>query len=99
MRKLAAADGVWALARLTFLVLILSLGFVSIEPTRSRASSASVNAEPPLLSIMQQELDRAIAALGKADPAAYFVSYSVTEVAGSAIVANNGAIQLLLHDR
>jgi predicted Zn-dependent protease len=77
------------LTKVIFLILFLSLGFVSFTPSHSQASAS---AEPPLLSIMQQELDRAMAALGKADPPAYFVSYSVTEVVGSAIIANNGAI-------
>jgi predicted Zn-dependent protease len=92
LRKFAAVNWVPALARLTLIILFLGAGFISLEPARSRASAANTNAEPPLLSIMQQELDRAMAALGKADPAAYFVSYSVTEVSGEAIVANNGAI-------
>jgi predicted Zn-dependent protease len=81
------------LTKLTFLILFLGIAFVSVEPDGSRASgNVSADPEPPLLAIMQQELDRAMAALGKADPAAYFLSYSVTEVNGSAIIANNGAI-------
>ena len=92
MRKFASFNWVRPLSRFTLLILFLSVGFISIEPAHSHARSANANPEPPLLSIMQQELDRAMAALGKADPAAYFVSYSVTEVVGSAIIANNGAI-------
>jgi predicted Zn-dependent protease len=41
---------------------------------------------------MQHELDRAMSSLGKADPAAYFISYSVDEEFGKVIVASNGAI-------
>jgi len=90
VQKIAAVKWVRALARLTFLALFLSTAFISIEPVGSRA--AAPGAEPPLLAIMQRELDRATAALGKADPPAYFLSYSVTDVVGSAIVASNGAI-------
>jgi predicted Zn-dependent protease len=41
---------------------------------------------------MQQELGRAMSSLGKADPAPYFISYSVDEEFGRVIVASNGAI-------
>jgi TldD protein len=92
VRKFSSFNWAHPLSRFTFLILFLSVGLVSLEPTRSRARSANANPEPPLLSIMQQELDRAMAALGKADPAAYFVSYSVTELVSSAIIASNGAI-------
>jgi len=41
---------------------------------------------------MQQELDRAMSTLSKADPAPYFISYSVSDEAGGVIIASNGAI-------
>jgi len=91
VRKFTAFNGSRPLAKLTLLILFLSLGFLSVKLPPSRASE-NPNPEPALLSIMQQELDRAMTALGKTDPAAYFVSYSVTEVVGSAIIASNGAI-------
>ena len=92
MCKFSSFNWVDPLSRFTFLILFLSVGLISLEPAHSRARSANANPEPPLLSIMQQELDRAMAALGKADPAAYFVSYSITELSSSAIIASNGAI-------
>lgn len=91
MRKFTAFNGFRPLTKVSLLLLFLSVGFISFKAPQSHAS-ANADAEPPLLSIMQLELDRAMRALGKADPAAYFVSYSVTEVIGSAIIANNGAI-------
>lgn len=100
MRKFTAFNLMRPLTKFIFLILFLSLGLISFSPAHSHAS-ANANAEPPLLSIMQQELDRAMATLSKADPAAYFVSYSVTEVFGSVIIANNGAIMSALgrHER
>jgi predicted Zn-dependent protease len=91
VRKFASVNFFGRFTRLAFLLLFLSFCFLSLEPAHSRAA-ANAAGEPPLLAIMQQELERAMAALGKADPAVYFVSYSVTDVVGSAIVSNNGAI-------
>jgi len=41
---------------------------------------------------LQQELDRAMSTLSKANPAPYFISYSVSEELGGVIVGSNGAI-------
>jgi TldD protein len=50
---------------------------------------------------MQQELERAMTSLGKADPAPYFISYSVDEQFGKVIIGSNGAIvaNLSRHER
>src|SRR5689334_13888582 len=48
--------------------------------------------DPVLLKTMQQELDRAMTSLAKADPAPYFISYSVTDESGAVIMASNGAL-------
>ncbi|HKD82551.1 MAG TPA: metallopeptidase TldD-related protein [Candidatus Angelobacter sp.] len=45
-----------------------------------------------LLNTMQQELDRAMTSLSKADPAPYFISYAVTEESGAVVMASNGAL-------
>lgn len=45
-----------------------------------------------LMRTMQQELDRAMTSLSKADPAPYFISYSVNEESGGIIMASNGAL-------
>lgn len=50
------------------------------------------NGDPVLLRTLQQELDRAMTSLSKAEPAPYFISYSASEVSGGAIIASNGAI-------
>jgi predicted Zn-dependent protease len=50
---------------------------------------------------MQQELDRAMTSLGKADPAPYFISYAVNEESGAVIMASNGSLvaNVKRHDR
>lgn len=71
-------------------VLIFLLPVVS---SFSPAQSTQItNADPVLLRTMQQELDRAMTSLSKADPAPYFISYSVDEETGRVIVASNGGI-------
>ena len=55
-------------------------------------SSSAISADPVLLKTMQQELDRAMTSLSKADPAPYFISYSVDEESGKFIIASNGAL-------
>jgi TldD protein len=54
-----------------------------------------------LMRTLQQEMDRAISSLSKADPAPYYISYSVNEESGSVIIASNGAIVASMgrHDR
>ena len=55
-------------------------------------SDSATSADPVLLKTMQQELDRAMTSLSKADPAPYFISYSVDEESGKFIIASNGAL-------
>ncbi len=45
-----------------------------------------------LLQTMRRELERAKTSLAKADPAPYFLSYSVSDGSGTAIVATSGSI-------
>jgi TldD protein len=64
--------------------------------------TATVGAtDPVLLNTMQQELDRAMTSLGKADPAPYFISYAVNEESGAVIMASNGSLvaNVKRHDR
>ncbi|MFZ0883582.1 MAG: metallopeptidase TldD-related protein [Candidatus Acidiferrales bacterium] len=48
--------------------------------------------ESALLATMQRELQRATTSLAKTNPAPYYLSYAVTDVNGSAVVASNGAV-------
>ncbi|MGA8405680.1 MAG: metallopeptidase TldD-related protein [Candidatus Acidiferrales bacterium] len=41
---------------------------------------------------MQRELQRATTSLAKTDPAPYYLSYAVTDVNGTAIIASNGGV-------
>ena len=75
--------------RFSFLAVFLAL---LVLPTEGKQSSQTKNPDPVLLQAMDQELGRAMSSLGKADPAAYFISYSVDEQFGRIIVASNGAI-------
>jgi predicted Zn-dependent protease len=58
----------------------------------SAQATSSGNGDPVVMRTMQQELDRAMTSLGKADPAAYFISYSVDDRTDSVIVGSQGAI-------
>ncbi len=64
-------------------------------------SATPGSADPQLLKTMQQELDRAMSSLSKADPAPYFISYSVNEEFGTVIMASSGALvaNMNRHDR
>ena len=72
-----------------FLVLLLA---ALIAPFAPAQSNQSTNPDPVLLKTMEQELGRAMNSLSKSDPAAYFISYLVSEESGRVIVASNGAI-------
>jgi predicted Zn-dependent protease len=69
--------------------LILATFFVSAALGQSSQSS---NPNPVLLKTLQQELERAMSSLSKADPPPYFMSYSIDEEFGRVIMASNGAI-------
>jgi len=58
----------------------------------SAQTSSAPGADPVLLKTLQQELDRAMSSLSKAEPAPYFISYSVDEESGRVIMASNGAL-------
>src|SRR5438270_7712636 len=68
------------------------------KPSPSATVSGSSNV---LLDSMKHELDRAMAALGKAEPAPYYMSYSATDRRALAIAASHGALlnTLAQHNR
>src|ERR1700722_15517068 len=55
------------------------------------AKPASATA-PPVLSAMQQELDRSMAGISKAEPPYYFISYTVADRQYSEVSGSNGAL-------
>jgi len=64
-------------------------------------SSATTKPDPVLLTVMQQELQRAMVSLGKADPAPYYISYNTSEEYGTVIMASHGALvaSIFRHER
>src|ERR1700733_11200298 len=55
------------------------------------AKPASTTA-PPVLSAMQQELDRLMAGISKSEPPDYFISYTVADRQYSEVSGSNGAL-------
>ncbi|HKV03997.1 MAG TPA: metallopeptidase TldD-related protein [Candidatus Acidoferrales bacterium] len=54
---------------------------------------------PPVLTAMQDELGRSMAALSKADPPAYFISYTVSDRQFTQVSGSNGALLSSTEDR
>jgi TldD protein len=57
-----------------------------------QAAQPAQAAPAPLLAAVQQEMDREMAAIGKSDPPAYFLSYTVTDNDRSEVTGSNGAL-------
>jgi TldD protein len=64
----------------------------SPDKASSTKSTPAKSAAPPLLSVMEGELNRAKTELGKRDPAPYFLSYSVSDTAVTSVAASQGAL-------
>ena len=81
-----------------FLSLFLSL--LAAPALLGQTAAAGAN-DPVLLHTLQQELDRAMTSLSKADPAPYFISYAGNEEFSSVIMASNGSLvaNIKRHDR
>lgn len=75
-------------------VFILSIpGMAKGKPAAKLSATQSKQAvASPVLATMQQELDREMVILGKADPAAYFMSYIVTDINQAEVTGSNGAL-------
>ncbi|HZI57991.1 MAG TPA: hypothetical protein VFF39_14510, partial [Verrucomicrobiae bacterium] len=67
--------------------LFLSLLLALSAPALLGQTAAAGATDPVLLHTLQQELDRAMSSLSKADPAPYFISYAGNEEFGSVIMA------------
>jgi predicted Zn-dependent protease len=76
-------------ARAAFL-LLLALVIFALVPTG--ASGADPASPAPLLSVMEGELHRAQAELGKLDPPPYYLSYTVYDQDFTVIAASQGAL-------
>ena len=62
---------------------------LSVVPLAAFSSSATPDV---VLTTMQRELKRATTALANSDPAPYFMSYAVSDIDGTAIVASYGGV-------
>ncbi len=56
---------------------LLAMAWTCFAANRSPAKPA--DAQPAVLTAMQDELDRSMATLSKADPPAYFISYTISD--------------------
>jgi TldD protein len=65
---------------------------LAVQALQAQEGAAAAQADSVLMRTMQQELDRAMASLGKADPAPYFISYSVNEESGAIIMGSQGSL-------
>jgi TldD protein len=72
-------------------VFISFLSFLPVIPAAAQSSDTSA-AGPVLLTVMQQEVQRAMTSLSKADPAPYYISYRANDQYSTAIIASNGAL-------
>jgi predicted Zn-dependent protease len=61
----------------------------AVKPRAPRASEA---ATPAVLTAMQDEMTRSMAALGQTDPPAYFISYTVADRQYTEVSGSNGAL-------
>src|SRR5262245_57519980 len=73
--------------------ILTSLLMVVLAAPLGRAQTApNGNSDSVLMRTLQQELDRAMTSLAKADPAPYFISNSDNDENGDVIVGSQGAI-------
>lgn len=68
------------------------LGIVAAVVLPAATADSAADQSPAILAAMQQELDRSVAAFGKADPAAYFISYTVADRQFVQVQGSNGAL-------
>lgn len=73
-------------------VAVLAAASVCFAAGASRNIENSDSASSAILQAMQQELKRSVDAYGKANPPAYFVSYTVSDLDSAAVSGSNGAL-------
>jgi TldD protein len=77
---------------LAFGLVLATAGACFAGTPAARKSEKPTTKKSVLLTAMEQELDRSLAALKAADPPAYFISYNVTEQQTSEVQGSNGAL-------
>jgi TldD protein len=73
---------------------LLAAACASLAAGRPPAAS-----DPPVLAAMQDELDRSMKTLSKADPPAYFISYTISDRQYATVSGSNGALLSSNEDR
>jgi TldD protein len=76
---------------------LLAMAWTCFAANRPQAKPAET--QPPVLTAMQQELDRSFATLSKADPPAYFISYTLSDRRYADVSGSNGALLSSTEDR
>src|SRR5580692_3415690 len=72
---------------------LIPLGAFSSSSLSSPASASFAGTAPDaVLATMQRELKRATTSLAKSDPSPYFLSYAVSDIDATVIVASNGSV-------
>jgi predicted Zn-dependent protease len=64
----------------------------STKPAPAQAGAAAQATPSPLLAVVQQEMAREMGILGKTDPPAYFMSYTITDSNRAEVMGSNGAL-------
>jgi TldD protein len=62
------------------------------KPAAAQAGAPAQAAPSPLLAVVQQEMAREMGILGKTDPPAYFMSYTITDSNRAEVMGSNGAL-------
>src|SRR3989441_2972501 len=73
------------------LLVLISVCLAGAGASLPQGTSQSAAASP-VLAAMDEELSRSMAVLGKADPPAYFIDYTVTETQRAEVMGSNGAL-------
>ncbi len=76
---------------------LLAMAWTCLAANRPPAKPA--DAQPAVLTAMQQELDQSFETLSKAEPPAYFISYTVSDRQYADVSGSNGALLSSTEDR
>lgn len=71
---------------------VLVTASACLAATGHRSSSQSSTSASPVLQAMEDELQRSVGAYGKADPPAYFLSFTISDLDSDEVSGSNGAL-------
>lgn len=80
-------------------VAIVAAAWVCVAANAAPANRQADAPAPAVLTAMQQELDRTFPILSKADPPAYFISYTIDDRQEATVSGSNGALLSSSQDR